>query len=125
MIERTFWRPIGLVCILLFVGCTERQVRIHFEQAERYRHEGKVDLAIEEIADSLQDIGAIVSRMAIKENTLRVAITNTEATKSRIFDTDIAREQLESTKLQILQQTSTAQLAQANVSPQNVLALFQ
>ena len=35
------------------------------------------------------------------------------------------REQLESTRLQILQQTATAQLAQANVAPQNVLALFQ
>ena len=49
MIERTFWTKIGLVCILLFfVGCTERQVRIHFEQAEKYRHEGKIDRAIEE-----------------------------------------------------------------------------
>lgn len=36
-----------MVCILL-VGCTERQVRIHFERAEKYRHEGKIDLAIEE-----------------------------------------------------------------------------
>ena len=36
-----------LSAILLF-GCTERQVRIHFEQAEKYRHEGKIDLAIEE-----------------------------------------------------------------------------
>ena len=49
MFERPFWSPIGLVCILLFcIGCTERQVRIHFEQAEKYRHEGKIDRAIEE-----------------------------------------------------------------------------
>ncbi|KPK88062.1 flagellin, partial [bacterium SM23_31] len=52
-------------------------------------------------------------------------ITNTEATKGRILDADIAKEQLESTRLQILQQTATAQLAQANILPQNVLALFQ
>ena len=61
----------------------------------------------------------------IKEATLRIAITNTESAKSRILDSDMAFEQLESTRLQILQQTATAQLAQANVAPQNVLALFQ
>ena len=84
-----------------------------------------VDAAIEYISDSLQKIGAIVSRLTIKESTLRIGITNTEAAKSRILDADIAYEQLESTRLQILQQTATAQLAQANVAPQNVLALFQ
>ena len=62
--------------------------------------------------------------MTVKESTLSIAITNTEATKGRILDADIAKEQLNSTRLQILQQTSTAQLAQANITPQNVLALF-
>jgi len=84
-----------------------------------------VNNAIEIVSDSLQTIGAIVSRLGIKESTLSIAITNTEAAKSRILDADIAYEQLESTRLQILQQTATAQLAQANVAPQNVLALFQ
>ncbi len=85
----------------------------------------KVDTAIETISDALQTIGAWVSRLTIKESTLSVSIINTEATKSRILDADIAKEQLNSTRLQILQQTSTAQLAQANISPQNVLALFR
>ncbi len=84
-----------------------------------------VDLAIEVVSDLLQDLGSKVSRLTVKESTLSIAITNTEATKSRIWDADIAKEQLNSTKMQILQQTATAQLAQANVSPQNVLALFQ
>jgi len=84
-----------------------------------------INNALETVADSLQNIGSIVSRLTVKESTLRIAITNTEATKSRILDADIALEQLESTRLQILQQTATAQLAQANVAPQNVLALFQ
>ena len=84
-----------------------------------------VDNAIEVLAYFLQDIGAKVSRLTVKESTLSISITNTLATKGRIWDVDIAREQLNSTKLQILQQTATAQLAQANVSPQNVLALFQ
>ena len=85
----------------------------------------KVNTAIETVSDSLQYIGAYISRMTVKEGTLSVAITNTEATKGRILDADIAKEQLRSTRLQILQQTSTAQLAQANVTPQNVLALFR
>lgn len=83
-----------------------------------------VDAAIETVSDSMQKIGSVVNRLTVKESTLRVAITNTEATKSRILDADIAKEQLESTKLQIIQQTATAQLAQANITPQNVLALF-
>ena len=85
----------------------------------------RVDSAIEVLSDLLQDLGAKVGRLTVKESTLSIAITNTEATKSRIWDADIAKEQLNSTKMQILQQTATAQLAQANVSPQNVLALFQ
>ncbi len=87
--------------------------------------QGKVNTAIDTVSNTLQLIGAHISRLSIKESTLRIAITNTEAAKSRILDADIAREQVESTRLQILQQTATAQLAQANISPQNVLALFQ
>jgi len=84
-----------------------------------------INSAIENVSDMLQNIGASVSRLTVKESTLSVAITNTDSTKSRILDSDIAKEQLRSTRLQILQQTSTAQLAQANVVPQNVLALFR
>jgi flagellin len=85
----------------------------------------KINTAIETVSDMLQNIGASVSRLTVKESTLSIAITNTDATKSRILDSDIAKEQLKSTRLQILQQTATAQLAQANVVPQNVLALFR
>jgi len=84
----------------------------------------KVDSALEVISDALQNVGAYISRMTVKESTLSISITNTEATKSRIMDADLAREQLNATKYLILQQTSTAQLAQANITPQNVLALF-
>lgn len=84
-----------------------------------------VNTAINTVSQTMQQIGAMVSRLSVKESTLSISITNTESTRSRIEDTDIAREQLNSTKLQILQQTSTAQLAQANVTPQNVLALFR
>lgn len=84
----------------------------------------KINTAIETVSDVLQNIGATVARLTVKESTLSIAITNHEATRSRILDADLAREQLNSTRLQIVQQTATAQLAQANITPQNVLALF-
>ena len=76
------------------------------------------------INTSLQQIGATISRLTIKEMTLSISITNTEVAKARILDADIAKEQLESTRFQILRQTAAAQLTQSNVIPQNVLALF-
>lgn len=81
--------------------------------------------AISRVSTELQGVGSLISRMDVKEQTLSVAITNTQAAMSRIMDADIAKEQLELTKLQILQQTSTVQLAQANAAPQGVLSLFR
>ena len=84
----------------------------------------KVDAAIETISAALQEVGAFAARLTTKESTLGIALTNTEATRSRIMDADMAFEQLNATRFLILQQTATAQLAQANITPQNVLALF-
>ena len=85
----------------------------------------KVDSAIDKVSDSLQKIGSYVSRLAIKERTVETSITNNKATSSRIVDADLAKEQLNVTKNLILQRTSTAQLAQANLLPVSVLLLFQ
>ncbi len=84
-----------------------------------------IDAAIRTISSQLQYIGSLVQRLDVKEATLQVAITNTDAAASRIMDADIAKEQLEMTKLQILQQTATVQLTQANAQPQGVLQLFR
>ncbi|MFZ0390250.1 MAG: flagellin [Calditrichia bacterium] len=84
-----------------------------------------VDGFIQSVSTSLQDLGALMQRLDYKEATLQVAITNSDAAASRIMDADIAKEQLEVTKLQILQQTATAQLAQANSAPNNILSLFR
>lgn len=81
--------------------------------------------AIDTISGYLQSIGSTVNRLNVKESTLSVAIANTEAAHSRIFDADMAKEQLELSKWQILQQTSTAMLAQANSSSQGILSLFR
>ena len=84
-----------------------------------------IDNAIDDVSKALSYIGAKVNRLTYQEETLVVAQVNTEAARSRIEDADMAYEQLEATKLQILQQTATAMLAQANASPQAVLSLFR
>lgn len=66
-----------------------------------------------------------MNRLAYQENSLTTSKTNTDAARSRIEDADMAEEQLNATKLQILQQTSSAMLAQANISPQTIMNLFR
>ncbi|MFZ4619433.1 MAG: flagellin [Bacteroidota bacterium] len=84
-----------------------------------------VDGALTLINTEIGKIGANVNRLQSKESNLTTAITNTEAAKSRILDADVAKEQVIASKLNILQQTSTTQLAQANSSPQSFLSLFR
>ena len=72
----------------------------------------------------LSYIGAVQNRLAIEEESVAVAQANTVAAQARIIDADMAAEQLEATKWQILQQTATTMLAQANTIPQGILSLF-
>ena len=83
-----------------------------------------IDTAISTIANKLADIGDSQKRLSFKQDALSTAITNNESARSRIEDADFAKEQMEIVKLQILQQTGIASLAQANSSPQAVLSLF-
>ncbi len=84
-----------------------------------------IDTAVATVTGNLQTLGALVARLNFREETVTVAKVNVDAARSRIQDADMAYEQLEATKLQILQQTATAMLAQANAMPQNVLSLFR
>ena len=84
-----------------------------------------IDNAISVVSLELQYVGSLMNRLDVKESNLQTAITNSEAAQSRIMDADMAKEQMEATKLQILQQTATTQLAQANAAPQNILQLFR
>lgn len=85
----------------------------------------RIEAALTVVKNSIRDLGNLQSRLTTKETTISTAITNTEAAKSRIQDADLAQEQLNATKFQILQQTSLIQLAQANIAPQNILNLFR
>ncbi len=83
-----------------------------------------LDTAINTLASRAQDVGEYKSRLSAKENTLGIAITNTENVRSTIEDADFAKEQMEVLKAQIMQQTAVASLSQANSAPQLVLSLF-
>lgn len=76
------------------------------------------------VSSALGKIGNFSQRLDIKEETLSVAKSNAEATISRLFDADMAMEQLKATRGSILQQAGTAMLAQLNFAPQQVLQLF-
>ncbi len=86
---------------------------------------GRIDNAISDVSEALSYIGSVVNRLTYQEASLTVAKTNTEAARSRIEDADMAFEQLQSTKFQILQQTASSMLAQANTGPQSILSLFR
>ena len=83
-----------------------------------------VDDAIDLMAENVNTIGITQSSLGLREETLSESILANESAKSRILDTDFAREQAESVRLQILQQTATSALAQANSGPQAVLGFL-
>jgi flagellin len=84
-----------------------------------------VNTALNTINTSLQSIGSVSARMSVKEANISVAINNVVASYSRIYNADMAMEQLEATKYLVLQQTATAMLAQANLAPQSILSLIR
>jgi flagellin len=86
---------------------------------------GSVSAALTSVKTALQAVGALMNRFQVKTDNLSVARLNVTAASARIMDADLAVEQLEASKLQILQQTATAQLAAANVAPASILSLFR
>lgn len=84
-----------------------------------------LDAAIDDVSTRLTSLGALGSRLTFKEEALAEAQVNTEAAYNRIMNADMAMDQLQATKYQILQQTATAMLGQANQAPQGILSLFR
>ena len=83
-----------------------------------------IDTAIDTMAENVNEIGITQSSLSLREDTLSESISANESAKSRIMDTDFAKEQAETVRLQILQQTATSALAQANNGPQSVLGFL-
>ena len=82
------------------------------------------DKALEEINTARAQMGAIQNRFSSTVANLSTTSENLAASRSRIRDTDYAKETAELTRTQILQQAGTAMLAQANSAPQSVLSLL-
>ncbi|MEN4952567.1 flagellin, partial [Stenotrophomonas sp. TWI819] len=84
-----------------------------------------VDKALESINSTRADLGAVQNRFTSVVANLQTSTENLSASRSRIKDTDFAKETAELTRTQILQQAGTAMLAQANQVPQNVMSLLR
>lgn len=83
-----------------------------------------IDKAIEDVSAQRAALGANQNRLEHTIQNLSITAENLSAAESRIRDADMAAEMAEFTKNQILLQSSTAMLAQANMKPQVVLSLL-
>jgi len=84
-----------------------------------------IDQALQAVAASGAQLGAYQDRFQAAITGLNTAATNLTSARSSIQDTDYAQATSQLSKAQILQQASTAMVAQANTVPQNVLTLLQ
>ncbi|MBT3601906.1 MAG: flagellin [Candidatus Latescibacteria bacterium] len=84
-----------------------------------------LDVAITNVAQTRGDLGAYQNRLGFSLRNAENAIENNTASESSIRDADIAEEVSAFTQAQVLVQSGTSILAQANVLPQNALSLLQ
>jgi flagellin len=77
------------------------------------------------VSDERGKLGAQQNRLEHTVNNLTTASENTTAAKSRILDTDMAKEMMAYTSKNVIAQAAQSMLAQANSQPQNVLSLLQ
>lgn len=92
---------------------------------EANRAIGTLDQALMKINKQRADLGAYQNRLEKTVVGLDIGAENLQASESRIRDTNMAKEMVDFTKNQVLVQSGTAMLAQANQSTQNVLSLLR
>ncbi len=86
---------------------------------------GTLDEAIKRINKQRADLGAYQNRLELTVVGIDIAAENLQAAESRIRDVDMAKEMVDYTKNQILTQSGTAMLAQANQASQSVMGLLR
>ena len=86
---------------------------------------GTIDEAIKKINKQRADLGAYQNRLEMSVVGINIAAENLQASESRIRDVDMAKEMVEYTRNQILTQSGTAMLAQANQQTQSVMSLLR
>lgn len=107
------------------LGVMKTAMDIETNMTSRLASIQEVDDAIKTVNDQRSELGAISNRLNHTVNNLTNISSNLSAAKGGIEDADFALETTNLAKNQILQQASTAMLAQANASKQNVLSLLQ
>jgi flagellin len=85
---------------------------------------GNIDNALKMVSKQRADLGAYQNRFETAADGIAIAAENLQASESRIRDADIAQEMVSYTRNQILNQSGTAMLAQANVRSQSALQLL-
>lgn len=85
----------------------------------------QIDAALQQVAATGAQLGAYQNRFQAAITGLKTDSTNLQSARSGIQDTDYAMATSQLSKAQILQQASTAMVAQANTIPQNILTLLQ
>jgi flagellin len=81
--------------------------------------------AIGKVSEQRSTLGAVMNRLNYAADNLTNVSANTQASRSRVEDTDYAQATTELARTQIIAQAATAMLAQANQAPQSVLALLR
>lgn len=84
-----------------------------------------IDGALSQVNTSRADLGALQNRFSSVIANTQTSIENLSASRSRIQDTDFAKETANLSRAQVLQQAGTAMLSQANQSTQGVLSLLR
>ena len=84
-----------------------------------------IDTALNTVTTARANLGASINRFEQTISNLRVTVESLQTSRSRVQYADFAAETASLTRLQILQQSGTAVLAQANAIPQNVLSLLR
>lgn len=132
----------GMGAMRLQVGANEGQViEIEIPSLTAYslgvddvniKTEEKATEAIDKIGDAINQLSGIRAKIGAYANRIEHTITNLDTTEenmtsaySRIMDVDMATEMTEYSTMQVLVQSSTSMLAQANERPQQVLQLLQ
>jgi flagellin len=85
----------------------------------------EIDSAIDLVSSQRSQFGAVQNRLGYTLENAAIYQENLTASESRVRDVDMAKEMVNFTKLQILQQAGTSMLAQANSSSQGVLSLLR
>ena len=84
-----------------------------------------ISIAIEQVSTQRADLGALQNRLEFTVSNLMNVVEFTSAARSRIQDADFAVEASRLAKAQVLQQSGTAMLSQANAAPTLVLSLLE